>query len=329
MAKLFKNYNTLVEYEADTNKPSNVICFIKDSNVIYLNNMCYSHKQLDYVPEATTEAEAIEYLNKIIKNAYEVGLIKARETSPETSPVCITGYAIDSNPFTFYVYEFEECTVNVYPDSTGYFEITEKDIKEAIDKRDLNIHPVSLGAINRNYLLNYLFKNCPNIKTVDLSNVNSWAKSGYHKIRGMFYGCTNLVSVDLNQIAPYMDPNDDNSMLNTFYKCTSLKEVNFGRYDTSKVITFNSAFFECSSLETLDMSGLDTRNVTNTSQMFSRCTSLKYLDISGWDLSNCTKYIEMFNKCNALKTIRMAGCNQATINLINSIKKNVSTIVTT
>ena len=100
MAKLFKNYNTLTEYEADTNKPTNVICFIKDSNVIYLNNSCYSYKQLDYVPEATTEAEAIEYLNKIIKNAYEVGLIKARETSP----VCITGYAIDSNPFTFYIY---------------------------------------------------------------------------------------------------------------------------------------------------------------------------------------------------------------------------------
>lgn len=324
MAKLFKNYNTLTEYEADTNKPSNVICFIKDSNVIYLNNQCYSHKQLDYVPEATIEAEAIEYLNKIIKNAYEVGLIRPKETGSTV----ITGYAIDSNPFTFYVYEFEECTVNVYPDSTGYFEITKKDIEEAIDKRDLNIHPVSLGAINRNYLLNYLFKNCPNIKTVDLSNINNWTKSGYHKIRGMFYGCTNLVSVDLNQIAPHMDPDGDNSMLNTFYKCTSLKEVNFGNYDTSKVITFNSAFFECSSLETLNMSGLDTSSVTNTMQMFSRCTSLKYLDISGWDLSNCVKYTEMFNKCNALKTIRMAGCNQATINLISKVKKSVSTIVT-
>ena len=77
------------------------------------------------------------------------------------------------------------------------------------------------------------------------------------------------------------------------------------------------------------MSGLNTANVTNTVQMFSRCTSLKYLDISGWDLSNCTKYSEMFNKCNALKTIRMVGCNQATINLINSVKKSVSTIVTT
>ena len=325
MAKLFKNYNTLTEYEADTNKPTNVICFIKDSNMIYLNNSCYSHKQLDYVPEATTESEAMEYFNKIIKNAYEVGLIRPRETDS----VVITGYAIDSKPFTFSLYEFEECTVNVYPDSTGYFEITKRDIKEAIHKRDFNIHPIdTFGIIESNYLFNYLFNNCINIKTVDFTNISNWT-TNYHKIRGMFYGCTNLVSVDLNQIAPYMHPTDGNSMLNTFYKCTSLKEVNFGNYDTSKVISFNSTFFECSSLETLDMHGLDTTNVTNTVQMFSRCISLKYLDISGWDLTNCVKYTEMFNKCNALKTIRMVGCNQATIDLINSVKKSVSTIVTT
>lgn len=322
MAKLFRNYDTLAEYKADDNKPNNVICFIKDSNVIYLNNICYSHKRLDYVPEATTESEAIEYLNKIIKNAYEIGLIKARKTSP----VCITGYAIDSNPFTFYIYEFEECTVNVYPDSTGYFEITKKDLQEAINKRDYSIHPVSTyDNINYSYLLNYLFKDCTNIKIVDFTNIGNW-NYNYHKIRGMFYGCTNLVSVDMNPIPMYSS--DDNSMLNTFYKCTSLKEVNFGNYDTSKVITFNSAFYQCSSLETLDMSGLNTSNVTNTTNMFSRCTSLKYLDISGWDLSNVTKSTEMFNKCNVLKTIRMVGCNQATINLINNVKKSVSTIVT-
>ena len=29
MSKLFKNYNTLAKYEADTNKPVNVILFLK------------------------------------------------------------------------------------------------------------------------------------------------------------------------------------------------------------------------------------------------------------------------------------------------------------
>ena len=72
MAKIFRNYNTLTEYEADTNKPVNTVCFIKDAKVIYVNGIQYSHKQLDYIPEATTESEAIIYLNKIINNAYGI-----------------------------------------------------------------------------------------------------------------------------------------------------------------------------------------------------------------------------------------------------------------
>ena len=325
MPKILRNYNTLSQFNSESVHPENKICFIKDKGVIYSNGVQYSHYKMDTISNIGDSDNIVDKFNELRKDLLKSNLMVAR--TPH-SPICITGYAIDSNPFTFYVYEFEECTVNVYPDSTGYFEITKKDIKEAISKRDLNIHPINtFGVIRYNYLFNYLFNNCINIKTVDFTNISNWT-TNYHKICGMFYSCTNLVSVDLNQIAPYMDPNVNNSMLNTFYKCTSLKEVNFGNYDTSKVISFNSTFFECSSLETLDMSGLDTSNVTNTTQMFSKCTSLKYLDISGWDLSNCTKYTEMFNKCNALKTIRMVGCNQATINLINKVKKSVSTIVT-
>ena len=75
MAKIFRNYNTLVEYEADTNKPVNTVCFIKDAKVIYVDGIQYSYKQLDYLSPAINEAEALEYMGKIIKNAQEVGLI--------------------------------------------------------------------------------------------------------------------------------------------------------------------------------------------------------------------------------------------------------------
>ena len=75
MAKIFRNYNTLAEYKADTNKPVNTVCFIKSAKVIYIDGIQYSYKQLDYLPPATNEAEALEYMGKIIKNAQEVGLI--------------------------------------------------------------------------------------------------------------------------------------------------------------------------------------------------------------------------------------------------------------
>lgn len=75
MPKIFRNYNTLAEYEADVNKTSHTVCFIKDTKVIYVDGIQYSYKQLDYLPPATTETEALEYMGKIIKNAKEVGLI--------------------------------------------------------------------------------------------------------------------------------------------------------------------------------------------------------------------------------------------------------------
>ena len=75
MAKIFRNYNTLAEYEADTNKPVNTVCFIKDAKVIYVDGIQYSYKQLDYMSPAINESEALEYMGKIIKNAQEVGLI--------------------------------------------------------------------------------------------------------------------------------------------------------------------------------------------------------------------------------------------------------------
>ena len=82
MAKIFRNYNTLTEYEADTNKPVNTVCFIKDAKVIYVDGIRYSYKQLDYLPPAISEAEALEYMGKIIKNAKEVGLIYVKPGKP-------------------------------------------------------------------------------------------------------------------------------------------------------------------------------------------------------------------------------------------------------
>lgn len=88
MAKIFRNYNTLTEYEADTNKPVNTVCFIKDTKVIYVDGIQYSYKQLNYLPPATTEAEALEYMGKIIKNAQEVGLIDINKPNIN-KPKCV------------------------------------------------------------------------------------------------------------------------------------------------------------------------------------------------------------------------------------------------
>ena len=69
MSKIFRNYNTLTEYEADTNKPVNTVCFIKDSNVTdviegdLFNTSVLIPNDVDII-SFKTEDEAKEYCNE-------------------------------------------------------------------------------------------------------------------------------------------------------------------------------------------------------------------------------------------------------------------------
>ena len=143
MAKIFRNYNTLTEYEADTNKPVNTVCFIKDAKVIYVDGIRYSYKQLDYLPPAISEAEALEYMGKIIKNAQEVGLIYVKPGKPVptiywagSDDIIISG--------TYYTPEPDKINI----DGVEYYKIK-------LDK-DLN-NDTNIGG---------MFGNCSSLKTI-------------------------------------------------------------------------------------------------------------------------------------------------------------------
>src|SRR5574344_1957782 len=146
MAKLFRNYNTLAEYEADTNKPVNKVCFIKDAKVIYVNGIQYSYKQLDYLPPATSEAEALEYMGKIIKNAQEVGLIYVKL-------VPTIYWAGDSNTISINYNDYTAESDTITIDGVEYYQLKlDKDL-------DNNFHDFS-----SNTFTNLIFKD------VDTSN---------------------------------------------------------------------------------------------------------------------------------------------------------------
>ena len=119
MAKIFRNYNTLAEYEADTNKPVNTVCFIKDAKVIYVDGIQYSYKQLDYLPPAISEAEALEYMGKIIKNAQEVGLIYVKPGKPVPT-IYWTG---DSNTISINYNDYTAESDNITIDGIEYYHL--------------------------------------------------------------------------------------------------------------------------------------------------------------------------------------------------------------
>ena len=188
MAKIFRNYNTLTEYEADTNKPVNTVCFIKDAKVIYVDGIQYSYKQLDYLPPAINEAEALEYMGKIIKNAQEVGLIYVK---PVPTIYWTGDNTIDISGNT-YTAEPDKITI----DGVEYYKL-------------------KLGQYLNNDFYNFNYNTFTNLifKDVDTSNVTS--------MNGMFSECWFLTSLDMSG----WNTSNVTEMSDMFSNCSALKTI--------------------------------------------------------------------------------------------------------
>ena len=219
MAKLFRNYNTLAEYEADTNKPVNTVCFIKDAKVIYVDGIQYSYKQLDYLPTAITEAEALEYMGKIIKNAQEVGLIYVKP-SPY---IYWTG---NSNTITISNNSYTAQADKVNINGVEYYQLKlDKDL-------DNNFY-----VFNHNDFTNLIFKD---VDTSKVTNMNS-----------MFYRCINLTSLDLSG----WNTSNVTNMNSMFNSCGNLNSLDLSGWNISNVTSMGWMFGGCNSLKTIRMIG--------------------------------------------------------------------------
>ena len=312
MAKIFRNYNTLAEYEADTNKPANTVCFIKDAKVIYVNGIQYSYKQLDYLPPAITEAEALEYMGKIVKNAKEVGLIYAKPIHTTVPAIYWTG---DSNIInisgTTYTAEYDKINI----DGVEYYQVKlDKDLDDNFYRfnenkfTNLMFQDVDITKIT---IMNSMFRNCESLKSLNLSG---WDTSKVTDMYQMFYGCKSIVSLNLTGF----NTSNVTNMESIFRNCESLTSIDLRGWNTSKITIMYSLFYGCQALTSLDLANWNTSKVTNMESMFNNCKSLTFLDLSGWDTSNVTSMYHIFYECNALKTIRMVGCSQTTIDKIKA-----------
>ena len=219
MAKLFRNYNTLTEYEADTNKPVNTVCFIKDAKVIYVDGIQYSYKQLDYLPPAISEVEALEYMGKIIKNAKEIGLIYVKPAPyiywiGPSNTISISG--------TNYTAQSDKVTIN----GVEYYQLKLS--------QDLNNN---FYKFEHNGFTNLIFKDA------DTSNVTNMSS--------MFYRCRNLTSLDLSGWNT-INVTNMNSMFNS---CNNLTYLNLSGWNINNVTSMGWMFGGCNSLKTIRMIG--------------------------------------------------------------------------
>lgn len=131
------------------------------------------------------------------------------------------------------------------------------------------------------------FHNYPAPKVVCNNNVTD--------IQGLFYGTTNVTSIDFSGI----DSSNCTSLYSLFYATSlesKLTNITFGNnFDTRKVTIMRSMFYSRSGLTSLDLSMFETPVLTNTRQMFQRCTNLAHIDIRKMTLTGITDYTNMFS----------------------------------
>ena len=166
----------------------------------------------------------------------------------------------------------------------------------------------------------YWFAHQENLMMITgFSNLNT---SEVTNMRGMFYGCKSLTSLNLSSF----NTDKVTNMSWMFCECTSLTSLNLSSLNTSEVTDMSYMFVNCSSLTSLNLRNFDTSNVKYMNSMFSGCRSLPSLDVSSFDTGKVTEMNEMFSGCRSLTSLDLSGFNTSMVTKMNYMFTNSSSL---
>ena len=146
-----------------------------------------------------------------------------------------------------------------------------------------------------------LFYGCSELASADLQGLNT---SDVWSMVDMFNGCSSIEELDLSMF----DTSNVTYMTRMFSGCTSLKSVDVSNFDTSSVCSTAEMFRDCASLTSLDLSSFNTSEVTTVQRMFYGDANLTSLDLSAFDLTSCTEDGDLlFGSCGKLMNLTLGS----------------------
>ena len=166
MSKIFRNYNTLYQFNDESIHPENKICFIKDKGIIYANGVQYSHYKMHIIPDIGDSDSIVDKFNELRKGLLKSNLMVAR------TPNTIIYWTGDSNTIDISgtTYTAEPDKINI--DGVVYYQLKlYKDL-------DNNFYKFS-----NNTFANLIFKDVDTSKVTNMNN--------------MFHYCNALTSLDV------------------------------------------------------------------------------------------------------------------------------------
>ena len=165
---------------------------------------------------------------------------------------------------------------------------------EEMKNKFLNVNLILIKKIED---LSYMFYGCSYLISF---NLNPCVKSSFIKnMSYMFYNCKSLKS--LPNISEYMNNATDISFM--FAGCSSLTSLhNISKWKLNNITNISNLFSECSSLKSIpDISKWNTYKINDMSYLFYGCSSLETLpDISNWELKNVVNMKGLFSFMSSL-----------------------------
>lgn len=78
MAKIFRNYTTLSQFNSESIHPENKICFIKDKGVLYSNGVQYSPSKMNSIDNISDSDNIVDKFNELRTNLIESSIMKSK-----------------------------------------------------------------------------------------------------------------------------------------------------------------------------------------------------------------------------------------------------------
>ncbi len=182
-------------------------------------------------------------------------------SEPSNKPVCIIGRDL-----------FKETDIdNVTIDDNVEFapDVTEgMFMNSTVKSVKIGKPPVNTSFINQT---NWMFYGCTELTSVD---IDSGLLTSVKTMDSMFSGCTSLKSVDIN----WLDLKQVRSMSELFNGCESLTDINI-ETESDGLTNINNMFDGCTSLSTVSIHLEKTKGIESSSGIFKNCKSLKKVDM--------------------------------------------------
>ena len=140
----------------------------------------------------------------------------------------------------------------------------------------------------------YWFCNCSEL--TDIEGIENLNTENVTNMRGMFFNCPNLSSLDLTNFSTG-NVTDMNSM---FGYC-QLSSLDLTSFNTANVTNMYHMFFGCSALKSLDLTNFNTANVGDMDFMFQGCSALTTIYASEMFVTDQVEGYDMFKYCTNLK----------------------------